>query len=127
MSDTINLCRAQRREFKRLQVTVDKAVAADRAYFARHPHREHRLRHAFAAEVAQEEIGQRETITIKPGYRAFVLVKCLCRGSRIRILVQGSDHAEVDLSEEAVRIATPKVQEAEAELRRISCGEPAAS
>jgi hypothetical protein len=124
------LNRNQRREMKRLAAAVEKAITSDRLFFNRHPDREYRLRHAYTAEIEQEAILQGEPVIAMPGYRIFVVVKNLCSGSRLRMLVQGSDHAEVDVSEaEACDIfemmQTPKTREVEAQMRATSCGEPA--
>ena len=66
MINPAKLSRAQRRELQKLAARVEKATISDRKFFERFPHREHRLRYAHAAEVAQEEIAQGEPITIKP-------------------------------------------------------------
>lgn len=131
MYEEVKMTRAQRRAIERLQKRVDKAVAADRRFFERFPDREHRLRHAYSSEIAQEEIAQGEPIVTLPGNAAFVIVKCLCSGTRMRLLLQGPKDTEVDLSEQEARAIfegmaerIPQIRESEAELRAISCGEP---
>lgn len=126
--------RTQRREMKRLATLVEKATNADRLYFERFPDREHRIRYAYTAEIQQEQIIHGEKIIAEPGYRIFTIVKNLCRGSRLRILRQGPEHADVDVSEaeardiyEAIASTTLQVRMVEAEMRALSCGEAASS
>src|SRR4029077_7603798 len=88
------LTRNQRREFKRLQAAVDKATRSDRLFFERFPHRNHRLRYAYSAEVRQEAIMVGEAIIIRPGYKAFAVVRNLCSGARLRLLLQTWEDAE---------------------------------
>ena len=128
--------RNQRRQIQKLQVAVDKACAADAAYFERRPNREHRLRRSFKAEVLQNHLmssGEMDS-RLEPGLGWFTIVKNLCCGTRLRMFVKLPDGgADPDLTHEeicrelfeALVERNPKLRTIEADMRRISCGEAA--
>jgi len=122
----IKLSRAQRREIQKLAMKVDKATASDRRFFERFPHRQHRIRRAHSAEVQQEEIARCMRWIHEPGYRAFAVIRNLCSGARLRMLIQGSEDADADIGEAAARdiyeqFETGETRQVEAEMRAISC------
>jgi hypothetical protein len=126
------LCRAHRREMRKLQARVDKATSSDRVFFERHPDRAYRVRRAHTAEIRQEEIIQGERVVPVPGCGIFVAVKSICPGARLRLLVQGLKDSEVDLTEAEARdiferMQTPEMRQIEAQMRATSCGGEAAS
>ena len=76
---TIDLTRAERRRLQRLCDTIDKLIDTDRRFFERRPDRSHRVRRAFAEEIAAGEIvlGQRREL---PPYGAwFVAIRQIRR------------------------------------------------
>jgi hypothetical protein len=65
----------QRRQLEKLSPHLDRETEKDRAFFARHPHRKHRVRFSADAEIAQFEIAANDVLQPPPGWRWFTLVR----------------------------------------------------
>lgn len=59
---------------------MEAATARDAEWFARHPHRRHRIRPALRGEF-----GPGNDPEVPPGARAYVVVRQLSRGMRVRL------------------------------------------
>ncbi len=92
---TLRLTRAQRRELKKLAASVDRVTDADRLFFERLPHRQHRVRLTSQAEIARQELIDGRPMTIPPGYRWFTAVHNIAKPN-----LEG---AENDLDEATAR------------------------
>ena len=123
--NTIKLTRAQRRRLQKLTDEVDVVSQADRRFFERFPHRQHRVRLASRAEIEQVKIAGGEPMTAPPGCRLFTVVRNIAPGARMRFLVLNREGAETDLPETTAReiwevAATPYMREIEAEVRKAA-------
>lgn len=122
-----NLSRAQRRQMKKLSIGVDKITDADRKFFDRFPHRQHRLRLAGRAEIEHNALLASEGIPRRsPNRNYYAMIKSLAPGWRLRMIVVGNECWDTDVSEqearacfEAARIA--QVSQIEQELIELSC------
>ncbi|MEE7450007.1 hypothetical protein MRF4_20570 [Methylobacterium radiotolerans] len=81
---TLQLNRQQRREMKRLTEEADSAVEGDRRFFDRHRGRTYRLRLASQAERQQVELIQGGSLNLTPDQAAFVVMKQLAPGVRLK-------------------------------------------
>jgi hypothetical protein len=120
---TIQLNRAQQRQLQKLADRVDRVTQADRRFFERFPHRQHRVRIASRAEIEQQELLEGAVLWVPPVCRIFAIVRNIAPGVRLRLMIRGIEGAETDLSEEMSRAifegsATPKVWEIEAAMRK---------
>ena len=125
--------RNQRRQIQKLAELVDKACAADAAYFKRRPDREHRLRRSYRAEVLQNHLLSNGEIgtSLGRGLAWFTVVKNLCCGTRLRMFVPFIENTDPDLASEehcrelyeALADRNPKLRIIEADMRRVACGE----
>ena len=96
--------RSHKRQMQKLAEKVDRITQADRRFFERRPGRQHRVRLAGQAEIAQHELFEGKPVDQKPGCRIFAIVR------------------NTDLSETMARsifeeCATPYTRQIEAELR----------
>jgi hypothetical protein len=122
---TIHLTRAQQRRMQKLADQVDKVSQADRRFFERFPHRQHRVRLASHAEIEQHRIidgGQRFA---PDGYAVFTIVRNIATGVRMRLFLVAPDTCETDVSENTahaifVTAATPRSWEIEGQLRKAA-------
>jgi len=90
---TIKLTRAQRRRMRKLHDSIERITQADLNYFARFPHRKHRVREADCAEIEQAElIGG--GITLSPGNQHYRAVRYLTPYACLSLPVGGP--ADVD-------------------------------
>jgi hypothetical protein len=108
---------------KKLAEKVDRIMQADRRFFERFPHRQHRVRLTSQAELAQNELLEGRPATPPPGCRVFTIVRNIAPGVRLRIYAFGLEGAETDLSELTARAifeaaATPRTWEIEAQMRK---------
>ena len=99
VSDGARLPRAQRRRLQKLADAVGKVTAADAAFFERHPARRHRLRLAAAAEIEEAELLSGRAARQRPGFRFFMIVRCIRPGVRLRAQALMRADVETDLSE----------------------------
>ena len=127
----IRLTRAQRRQFQKLAELVDKACAADRAYFERRPDREHRIRRSHRAEIWQNDLLCGGDSRLPPGLAWHTVVKNLCSGARLRQFVAFLENADTDLAPEAhcrelyeaLSARNPQIREIEKQMREAVCAE----
>lgn len=112
------LNRAQRRALLRNAPKVDEITEADRRYFERFPHRQHRLRPASMAEVSDYETMARGLKPVPPGYRYHVVIRNVVPGIRLRVYLLWPASAETEISEDLAR----QVFEAHAseDIRRLA-------
>jgi hypothetical protein len=120
---SIHLTREQQRVMKKLAERVDRVSQADRRFFERFPHRQHRVRITSQAELGQNEILNGEPVWLPPGYRWFTVVKNVAPGVRFRLFVRNERDAETDLPESLARelfedASTTRSREIEAQLRK---------
>ena len=108
---SVQLTRAQRRELKKLSASVDRVTEADRLFFERLPHRQHRVRLTSLAEIARQELIDGQPMTIPPGFRWFTAVHNIAPGFRLYLFVPnlegavGLDEATAPVIFQAVIIA----------------------
>ena len=115
--------RAQRRQMQKLADKIDKVTQADRRFFERFSHRQHRVRLASLVEIEQQELLEGSKLWVPPGCRIFAVVRNIAPGVRFRFMIRGVEGAETDLSEEMAAAiyedsATPQSREIEAQMRR---------
>ena len=119
VSDGARLPRAQRRRLQKLADAVGKVTAADAAFFERHPARRHRLRLAAAAEIEEAELLSGRAARQRPGFRFFMIVRCIRPGVRLRADVETdlSEYEAEELWNAAVELA-PQIGEAAHALQK---------
>jgi hypothetical protein len=122
MPRTARLNRKQKLLLKKLDDQIDRITQADRAFFKRRPDRVHRVRLASQAEIKQEELMVGGTMIVPAGYSAFIAVRNVAPGIRLRVMTLAPEGAETDLPEEMARLifekaAPQQLQEMEADLR----------
>ena len=125
-ASTVQLTRAPRRQMQKLADRVDRVAQADRRFFERFPHRQHRMRIAGVAEIEQQAILNGAPCS-RPGRCIYVVVKNVVPGVRLRLLVRGADGMDTDIDEAAARkifeSAAPRdAWKVEAEMRRLAEG-----
>jgi hypothetical protein len=99
-----HLSRAQHRQMKKLAARVDKITDADRKFFERFPHRQHRVRLAGRAEVEQDATLTGESPRrLPPDLSRYGIVKNIAPGVRLRLIVIGHEGWDTDASEQAAR------------------------
>jgi hypothetical protein len=111
-----------REKMQKVADRVDRVTQADRLFFERFPHRQHRVRLASQAEIAQYELLEGQPAMPPPGCRVFTVVRNIAPGARLRLYTYGLEGAETDLSEPTARAifeaaATPRIWEIEAQIR----------
>ena len=94
------LSRAEQRQLRALGRAHESVLAADRAFFERHPGRTHRLRRMSAPEIEVSLI-LRGPGSVRPpeGYVLFVAVKRITPGLRVRAFGAIIPHGGDDPSE----------------------------
>ena len=111
---------------RKLGERVDRVCAADRRFFERFPHRQHRVRLASKAEIEQHEIVDvGKVVWMPPGYSMFIVVRNVVPGVRLRAFMRRLSNSETDISESVARTifetaATPRVWAIEAQLRKVA-------
>jgi hypothetical protein len=118
----MKLTRKQQRQMQKHADRVDRVRQADRRFFERFPHRQHRVRLTSQAELAQFEILKGRPTLTPPGCHLFTIVRNVAPGVRLWTLAFGPEGADTDISEPMARAmfeaaATPKTREIEAKLR----------
>ncbi|MEK9282737.1 hypothetical protein MTR72_24395 [Bradyrhizobium sp. ISRA442] len=111
MADSFQICqgaehlsRAQRRQMKKLAARVEKITDADRKFFERFPHRQHRVRLAGSAEIEQKALMHgHATERLPPGRSYYAIIKNIVPGSQLRMIVVGKEGWDTKLSEQAAR------------------------
>ena len=98
----IKLSRAQRRQMQKLADKVDRVTQADRLFFERFPHRQHRIRIASAAEIEQQTIIDGEPPWVPPGYHLFAIIRNISPGCRLRLFAPGPPSVDTDAPEDRV-------------------------
>lgn len=84
--------RQVQRRMQRNAEAVDQAVEGDRRFFRRFPYRRHRVRPMSSAERAQIEAISGGTLNLQAEYPvAFVAMKQIAQGTRLRITVFGPE------------------------------------
>ena len=111
-----------REKMQKVADRVERVTQADRLFFERFPHRQHRVRLASQAEIEQYELLEGQPAMPQPGCRVFTVVRNIAPGTRLRLYTYGLEGAETDLSEPAARTifeaaATPQMWEVEAQIR----------
>ena len=100
----MTVSRADRRRMDKHQPSVDRVTEADAKFFERWPNRQHRIRLAAAAEIAQNAIlADGEDLTPVPGARWIVMVKQVKPGVRMRAFAQATGIDDLDLDESEAR------------------------
>ena len=113
---------SQKRQMKKLAEKVDRITQADRRFFERRPDRQHRVRLAGQAEIAQHELFEGKPVDQPLGCHIFAIVRNIAPGVRLRLFTLGLDDADTDLSETMARsifedCATPYTRHIEAQMR----------
>jgi hypothetical protein len=124
----IRLNRAQRRQLRKVADKVDRITQADRRFFERFPHRQHRIRLASQAEIEQQTLLDGKPPWVPRGYHLFAVIRNIAPGCRLRLFVPGPPSVDTDAPEDIVRgvweaAATPKIREIEADMRRMAEGQ----
>jgi hypothetical protein len=120
------LSRAQRRQMKKLAARVDKITDADRKFFERFPHRQHRVRLAGRAEVEQDALLAGESPRRLPADLShYAIVKNFAPGVRLRVIVISDEGWDTDASEQSARerfeaARTSQVSQVEQEMIELS-------
>lgn len=101
---------------------VDRITQGDRRFFERFPDRRHRVRLASAAELQQYELLEGAPLAIPPGFKAFVVIRNVFPGARMRLFMVAPEGRETDVCEATAQsifeaAATPYAREIEAQLR----------
>lgn len=117
------LSRHQRRRMKDIAERVDRVTRADKLFFDRFPHRQHRVRVASVAEREQEELMRGHSVWLPPGCLHYTVVKNIAPGVRLRLFIVGPDDADCDVTEQlaaAVYLnnATEYTRRVEADMRQ---------
>jgi hypothetical protein len=91
----------QRRQIEKLAPYVDRAADTDIDFFKKHPDRQHRVRLASEAEIAEAEIVEGKLLRAPEGFRWFTIVRKL-PGARLRVFVAAPAGAKTgtDLDED---------------------------
>jgi hypothetical protein len=112
-----------RRQVQKLAEGIGQVTQADRLFFERFPHRQHRLRIANRVEIEQHTniIGAEMVL---PSKQFFVVVRNVAPGVRLRLIIIGPHDADIDLSEQQARLIyeihnNEKYREIEAQLREM--------
>lgn len=121
---TISLSRVQRRRMKELSVTTDKISQADKRFFERFIHRQHRIRIAHRSEVESQCIVNGTTFEPDAApLQTFILVKSLAPHCRLRAGYVGAAGSNTDVGEdicrsifEAIKAANPRLALIEAQM-----------
>jgi hypothetical protein len=92
--------RQQRRQLQRLSGEIDRLINADRSFFQRRPERAHRIRRAFAPEVAVLALLYRQIEDLPPHLAWFVAVRQMVPGTRARTFFVHPRGLDTDLPEE---------------------------
>jgi hypothetical protein len=113
---------SKKRQMKKLAEKVDRTTQADRRFFERRPGRQHRVRLAGQAEIAQQELFEGKPVDQPLGCRIFAIVRNIAPGVRLRLFTLGVEGADTDLSETMARsifeeCATPYTRHIEAQMR----------
>jgi hypothetical protein len=97
------LNRSQRRRLRELADTLERITQGDLNYFARFPHRKHRVREADCAEIEQAElIGV--SLTLSPGNQHYRAVRYLTPHTCLGLWAGGPADIDPDsLEEETAR------------------------
>jgi hypothetical protein len=102
-----HLTEKQRRRLRKLSVKVTRITDADRRFFERFPHRQHRVRVASPFEIEQLElINGVKTIwrtKLNDGDCAYIAVKNIWQGGRMRIPFACAEGLDCDMPEELAR------------------------
>lgn len=122
---TIQLNHVQRLQMQKLAERVERVKEADRLFFERFPHRQHRVRLASRAEIEQEELLRGAALWAPPPCRIYAAVRNVAPGVRFKLMIRGVEGAETDLTEEMAALifkdsATPHVWAVEAQMRKAA-------
>ena len=96
---TIKPIPVQQRRVRELQDSIDRVTDADLSYFARFPHRKHRMRVADLVEIELAEL-LGEDMSLLPRTRYYCAVRYLTPYSCLRIPVVGPADADPELFDE---------------------------
>src|ERR1700736_3697000 len=97
---TANPNRKQKLQMQKLTEQVGRVTQADAAFFKRRPDRVHRVPLASPAEIKQEELMAGGTMIVPAGRCAFIAVRNVAPGIRLRVMTLAAEGAETDLPEE---------------------------
>jgi hypothetical protein len=118
---------------QKLTDEIDRtACNSDRQYFIDHPQRQFRLRPAWPAEIAIDEI---LAGSVQRRRHHYILVKQIVRGIRVRALLSASDEAQLDFPDDktcgalwdcchAANGSAGQIAEVERVLRSLTPKEP---
>ena len=96
---TPKLTRAVRRRMRKLADPIDRITRADLNYFARFPHRRHRVRVAGCAEIEQAQLLGSD-MSPPPGKQYYNAVRYLTPDTCLRVAVLGPPDADPELFDE---------------------------
>src|SRR5262249_40869676 len=118
----VNFTPEQQHKMQKLADPVDGVTQADQRVFGPRPERQHRVRLASQAEIAQDELLEGRPVEILPGCRIFTIVRNIAPGVRLRLFTYGLEGADTDLTEAMARAiyeacATPYTRQIEAQMR----------
>ena len=125
---------SRRRRFAVLSLEdddLDRITKGDERFFARHPHRHHRLRLAGRAEVeALKRIHGPEAARLNMGDRLFAVVKLAFAGGHLKAFTANKADAETDVPEilaahlfDRITSRDPGMSLLEATMRRMAAEE----
>jgi hypothetical protein len=129
MSGPIRLTREQHRKMEALGVKTDRITQADAKFFQRFLDRKHRVRLTSRAEIEQREIVEGKSFSPPPFCRAYIAVKQIVQGIRLRLFVYGLENADTDMDEATARAiyesaAGPRTREIENAMREAAEARP---
>ena len=116
----ITLSRDQRRKLQRLSERIDrKILSADRAFFERFPNRSHRVRLASQLELQANKLLNPTSPEPPDGYAAYVAVRQLRPGIRMRGFFIDPSGGDTDLSEDEAHALYERVSASYPQARTI--------
>ncbi len=110
---------------------LDRLGEADEKFFARHPHRQHRIRLAGRAEVKAVRKGYGpKSVRIDPGEALFAVVRYAFKGGMLKAFTVNDARADTDVAEDLAAAlyrrltrGGPEMAIMEATMRRIAAEE----
>jgi len=120
--NTLSLSKAEQRQLKRLTADNESTIEADRRFFERFFWRSDRIRRASQAELAMNVLLDTKWEHLPDDAAAFVAVKQIAPGVRMRVFMWGAPGNDTDVSEDKARelyerfSASPEAKRAERQM-----------